>query len=162
MCLDEFHALYEHSSRATTRVIYLSTIRLNHLGNKVDDGLRRVVFTLTLAFGNGKLAEEVFIYTTDEIVLWVFQRINLIDFIKQCRKLGTVERQPCIVITWQGSFQRRVALLYLSQRFIYLDGNVILLSVLNQKIPTALGFQIKDVLGIIKKAYRSKWVLKSL
>ena len=112
MCLDEFHALYEHTARTTTRIIYLATIRLYHLGNKVDNGLRRVVFTFTLAFGNGKLTEEVFIYTTDEIVLRIFQRVNLVDFIKQSSKFGAVERQTSIVVAGQGSFQRRIALLH--------------------------------------------------
>ena len=162
MCLDELHALYEHTSRTTTRVVNLTTIRLYHLCYQVDDGLRRIVLTFTLTFGNGKLTEEVFIDTADEIVLWVFQPVNLVDFIKQSSELGTVERKPRIVIAWQGTIQRRIALLHFRQCFVNLDSNIILLSVLNQKIPTALGFQIKDVLGIIKKAYRSKWVLKSL
>ena len=90
--LDELHALNKHTARTTTRVINLATIRLNHLSNKVDDSLRRIVFTFTLTFGNGKLTKEIFIDATDEIILRVFQRINLIDFIKQSSELGAVER----------------------------------------------------------------------
>ena len=150
MCLNELHALYEHTTRTTTRVIYLTTIRLNHLGYEVDNGLRRIVLTFTLTFGNGKLTEEVFIDTPDEIILWVFQCVNLVNFIKQCSKFCAIERQTSIVVTWQGTLQRRVALLHFRQSLVYLNGNIILLGILNQKIPTTFRLQIKDVLGIIE------------
>ena len=159
MCLDEFHALYEHTARTTTRIIYLATIRLYHLSNKVDNGLRRVVFTFTLAFGNGKLTEEVFIYTTDEIVLRIFQRVNLVDFIKQSSKFGAVERQTSIVVAGQGTLQRRIALLHFRQCLVYLDGNIILLGILYQEVPTALRLQIKDILRIIEHGVVCKCLL---
>ena len=46
-----------------------ATIRLNNFCDKIDDSFRRIVFTFTLTFSNGELAEAVFIYTTDEIIL---------------------------------------------------------------------------------------------
>ena len=59
MGFDELHALNKHTSRTTTRVVYLATIRLYHFSNQVDDGFRGIVLPFSFTFGNGKLGKEI-------------------------------------------------------------------------------------------------------
>ena len=63
MSLYKLHTLHKHTPRSTAGVVYLATIRLYDFGNKVYDTLRRIIFTLALSFGYGKLGKKVLIYT---------------------------------------------------------------------------------------------------
>ena len=159
MGLDKLHALNKHTARTTTGVVNLTAIRLNHLCYQVNDGLWRVVFTFTLSLGYSKLSKEVLIHTAHQVVLWVFQRINLIDLVEQGSQFGTVERQACIIVARQGTLQRWVAILNLCQSLINLDSDIVLLSIFYQEIPTTFGLQIKYVLSIIKNGIIGKLFL---
>ena len=103
--LDEPHALHEHSARTATGVVDFSLVGLNHLRNKVHNGLGRVVLALAFALRDGKLAEEILIHPPDKVVLSVLKRVYLVDLVQQSGKFGTVKTQTGIVITRQCPFQ---------------------------------------------------------
>ena len=159
MGLDKLHALHKHTTRTTTRVVNLSTIRLNHLGYQINDSLGGIVFSFTLTLSNSKLTQEIFIYTTNQVILRVFQRINLVNLIEQCSKFGSIQRESGIIVAGQGTLQRWVAILHLCQCLVYLDGYIVLLGILNQEIPTALRFQIEYILSVIENGIISKLLL---
>ncbi len=55
------------------RVINFPLIRLNHLCNQVYDALGGIKFSFSFAFGQCKLAQEIFVNPPNDILLFVFQ-----------------------------------------------------------------------------------------
>ena len=150
VCLDELHALHEHTARTAARVVYLSTVGLDYFGNQIHDGLGRIVFAFSLALGNCELAQEIFVNAANQVVFLILEGINLANHIEQARQFGAVESQTRIIVAGQGSPQGGIILLDLRQSRIDFDGNVVLLGILNQIVPAADFVQIENIPGIIE------------
>lgn len=148
--LDELHALHEHTARTAARVVYLSTVGLDHFSNQIHDGLGRIVFAFSLAFGNSELAQKIFVDAANQVVLLVLEGINLANHIEQARQFGAVESQTRIIVAGQGSPQGGIVLLGLRQSRIDFDGNVVLFGILDQIVPAADFVQVENIPGIVE------------
>src|SRR5690606_37186969 len=65
---DELLRLDEHPTRTTARVIDAPTIRLQNLDQQADNRGRRVELSTLLAFSAGKLAQEVLVDFTEDVL----------------------------------------------------------------------------------------------
>lgn len=137
VCFDKFHALHEHAAGTATRVINLAPVRLYHFRYQIDYRLGRVILPFTFAFCYGKLAQEILIDASYQVVFLVFLRIYLTDDIQQTCQFCTVKPQSRIIIARQSLFQCRVVFLHLSQSRIYLDSDVVLFGIFYQIVPAA-------------------------
>ena len=159
VCLNELHALHKHATRTATGVVDFSLVGLYHFGNEVDNRFRGVVLSLTLTFGNGKFGKKVFIDPSDEVVLWVLQGVNLVDFVEEGGQLGAVESQTGIVVAGKCPLQCGIVLLHRGECLVYLDGNVVLLGILHDVVPSACLVQIEHIFGIVKHRLVGKCLL---
>ena len=104
VCLYELHGLYEHTTGTTARIIKSSIIWLYKLSYQINDALRCIEFSLTFAFSNSKLAQEVFIYPSDNVIFNILGSIYLIDLVKQRCQFRSINLKPRIIIIRQSSF----------------------------------------------------------
>ena len=91
MGLYELERLHKHTARTAARVVYFTVVWLNEFGYKVDNRFRGIVFTFALSFGDSKLAEKEFVNASNQVVVLVFLRVELVYFIEQRCKLCPVE-----------------------------------------------------------------------
>ena len=77
----ELHRLNKHTAGATAGVIENAIVRFNHFGDQINDTLRCVKFTLTLAFGKRKFTQEIFVNPSNNIIFLV-AGIDFINFIQ--------------------------------------------------------------------------------
>ncbi len=76
--LDELFALHEEAAGAHGRVVHAALERLEHFHDQGDDALGRVVLAALLAFGQGELAEEVFVDVAEDVLGFQVQRLALV------------------------------------------------------------------------------------
>ena len=92
--LDKLHTLHEHAARTAAGVVNLATIGFNHFGNQADNRLGRIEFALTLAFGNGELAQEIFIDAAHHVLLLVLERVDAVNFADERREFRGIQLKP--------------------------------------------------------------------
>ena len=86
---NELDGLNKHTAGAAARVIEDTVVWLQHFSNQIYNALRGIELTLTFTFSKSKLTEKIFIYTTDDIVLFIVC-IYFIDLIKQGSQLRRI------------------------------------------------------------------------
>ncbi|MNE90872.1 hypothetical protein D3C80_1884210 [compost metagenome] len=64
---DELLRLDEHAARTAAGVIHLAVVGVEHRHQGFHDTGRGIELPTLLAFGQGELAEEVFVYLTEQV-----------------------------------------------------------------------------------------------
>ena len=141
----ELHRLHEHTARTAARVINFAVVWLNHLSDKIHDALRRVELTLALTLGNGELAQKELVDTTDDVVLLVFERVELVNLVEQGGKLGAVESEITVIVGRQSAIELLVRLLDVGKCVVYNLEDIVLLGVLHDIRPTTFCRDIEHV-----------------
>jgi hypothetical protein len=110
--LHEAVRLYEHSARATGRVVDAAAERLQHVDQKLDDAARREELTTELAFGVGELTQHVLEDATENIQTVVFfcRQILVGEQIDEAAE-GRRRQLTAGVILGQNALERRVLFL---------------------------------------------------
>ena len=75
---DELLALHEEAAGAHGRIVHTAFERLEHFHDQSDDALGRVVLAALFAFGQGELAEEVFVDVAKDVLGFQVQRLALV------------------------------------------------------------------------------------
>ena len=157
MAFNKLHRLDKHPRRAAAGVINFALERFEHFGQQRDHAFWRIELTTAFTFGGGKLAEEVFVHATDQVLFrqrfhvgFMGQRFDVVDGIDQRRQLLGFQILTAEIVVRQRAFQRRVALLNGREGGIDAHGNIILLGVLLDERPARLFRQIEDVVLLIK------------
>ena len=78
MLFDELLALHEEAAGAHGWVVDAALERLEHFHDQGNDALGRVVLAPLLAFGQGELAEEVFVDVTKDVFGFQVQRLAFV------------------------------------------------------------------------------------
>ena len=82
MCLDELQALHKHTTRTTTRVVDLSTIRLYELSHQLNNSLRGIKFPLSFTLSDGEFREKVLIDSSHQVTISSGECVNLVNTVK--------------------------------------------------------------------------------
>ncbi len=93
-------ALHEEAAGAHGRVVDPALEGLEHLDDEGDDGLGRVELAALLAFGQGELAEEVFVDVAEDVLGLqdgVLERDGG-DQVDQLAEFGLVDLQPGVLL----------------------------------------------------------------
>ena len=156
--LHKFDRLHEHAAGAAAGVVDFSVVGLDHFGNQVDHALGGIELAPALAFGGGKVAEEVFVDAADYVdfargavhfaggAIVVFDDgIDVVDGVDQGGQLAYIQPQAGEVVIGQRAFEGFVVLLHSMQGGVNLDGDVVLLGILGDVIPATLFRQVEDV-----------------
>lgn len=75
---DELLALHEEAAGTHGRVVDAALEGLEHFHDQGDDALGRVVLATLLTFGEGELAEEVFVDVAEDVLGFQIQRLALV------------------------------------------------------------------------------------
>ena len=110
MSLKEFHALYEHTPRATTRVIYTAVIeRFQNCNDSLNDTGRRIELAAFNTFISSELCNTVFVSSAQKI--FAFFRIRHIHVCEQVNNItqnSLIQIRTCVIL-------RK----YIFQRFVF-------------------------------------------
>ncbi len=104
MARNEFHGLYEHTTGTTSRIIDNSLVRFNHFRDEVYNALWGIEFSFSFPFSQGELAQEVFIYAPNDVLLFVFKCINVVDGVEQGSQLTHIHVQAREIVVRQSAF----------------------------------------------------------
>ena len=157
---DELLALHEHAARAAAGVVDAALVRLDHLDQQLDDGLRRVELAAALAFGAGELAEEVFVDAAEHVLAAALgvAEADRADQVDQFAEPLLVERRPGVVLG-EHALERRVVLLDRDHRVVDQLADRRLLGVRLEVRPAGLLRHPEDVLGRVLVAVLGVGVL---
>ncbi len=75
---DELLALHEETAGTHGRVVDAALEGLEHFHDQGDDALGRVVLAALLAFGQGELAEEIFVDVAEDVLGFQVERLALV------------------------------------------------------------------------------------
>ena len=108
---DELHRLDKHAAAATTRIVDLAAVRLDHFRDQVDHALGRIELAATFAFGRCEFPQKVLVDPTDDVFftrracLRILNRVDVVDAVDQRRQFRHVDAHPREVVVRQGSFE---------------------------------------------------------
>ena len=148
--LDKLHALHEHAARTAAGVVNLAAVGFNHFGDETDNCLGCIEFALALAFGDGELAEEIFIDAANDILFLVFDGVDAVDVADERREFCGVELQAREIVVGERPAQRLVLLFDVRKRGVDQERNITLAGMLDDKAPAGSFFQIKDVVLVVE------------
>ena len=78
MLLDEFFTLHKEAARAHGRVVHTALEGPQHFDDQGDDAFGGVVLATFLAFGQGELAEKVFVHVAEDVFAFQVQRLAVV------------------------------------------------------------------------------------
>lgn len=155
---NEFVRLHEHAARAAARVVDDPLVRLDELGDKLNDAGGRVELAVLLRAADGERLQEVLIHASDKVFLVVAFLADLGDLVYERLNgaLGRAERGE--QAQRQRALKRGVRLLRLAHGIVDDGGDRVVACVVD-KVGPPCGFgQIEHVDRVVeRRLLKERW-----